>query len=566
MTRLRVLILCAAAAVLFAASFLLWGQGATFVSPDENAYYFFARTYAETGRLFTVELLNTQLGDVLAPRSILALGGRLVPGGFAGLPFLYGGLARTFGMWILPFITPLLAAAAVIGWAAVTRKLFGGRIGWWSGMLLALHPAWWLYSARGFMPNVPFTAFLIACAFFLLIRPVAWMQDRYKKRVLDWVDPVLAGLALGAALLIRMVEAPWVLLALAGVAVWKRQKLTRMMVLPFICALLFALAPFPFLNRELYGGWFSTGYTAGTAQSLPEEWKGLEAERVATQTLAPWRATLNAVVAPVFPFGIHPRRMLVEISQYGVQLFWWMSALSVVGLVLFLRKTPSNSLLQRGSDADVRRAYLIVTAFVAVWLGILYGSWGFSDNPDPAKITIGNSHVRYWLPVFVLLTPLAAMAIEAGITEVSSLLSPSSQRGGRVAATALFVVILAALSVHGAYFAAWDGIQANREALAQFAVARERVLDLTESDAVLIADRADKFLFPARSVRYPLRDEKTYALIPRMLSVAPVYYFGLTLPPEDLAYLNDVKLPPYGARLDVVETINHETLYRVRAW
>lgn len=565
MTRLRVLILCAAAAVLFAASFLLWGQGATFVSPDENAYYFFARTYAETGRLFTVELFNTQLGDVLAPRSILALGGRLVPGGFAGLPFLYGGLARTLGTWVLPFITPLLAAASVIGWAAVTRKLFGGRIGWWSGMLLALHPAWWLYSARGFMPNVPFTALLIACAFFLLIRPVAWLQQKRtpsgpgvspseRGRIAAWIDLVLAGLALGAALLIRTVEAPWVLLVLVGVAVWKRAHLTRMMIVPFVCAFLFALAPFPFLNRELYGGWLSTGYTAGTAQSLPEEWKGMEAERVATQALAPWRATLNAVVAPVFPFGIHPRRMLVEISQYGVELFWWMSVLSAVGVFLFLK----------GKKDPTRVAYVAVTAFIAVWLGILYGSWGFSDNPDPTKITIGNSHVRYWLPVFVLLTPLAAMAIEAALEKVSSLLSPSSQRGGRVAIASVFVAILAGLSVQGAYFAAWDGIKANREALVQFAAARERVLALTESDAVLIADRADKFLFPARAVRYPLRDERTYALMPRFLSLGPVYYFGLTLPSQDLVHLNEVKLPTYGVRLDVVETINHETLYRVR--
>lgn len=547
MTRVRVAILCAAAAVLFAASFLLWGQGATFVSPDENAYYFFSRTYAETGRLFTVEPLNLQLGDVLAPRSILALGGRLVPGGFAGLPFLYGGLARTFGTWLLPFLTPLLAAASVIAWAAVCHKLFGGRVGWWSGMLLALHPAWWLYAARGFMPNVPFTALLIACAFFLLVRPVSWLLVRAKRKDISWIDPAVAGLALGSALLIRTVEAPWVLLALAGVAVWKRRAVTRLIAVPFMCAFLFALVPLPLLNHDLYGAWNMTGYTAGSAQTLPEEWAGLEAERVAMQALPSWRAALNAAVAPAFPFGIHPRRMATEITNYGLLLFWWMTALSAAGLFLSLK----------GKKDQTRIGYIVVTAFVAAWLVVLYGSWGFSDNPDPAKITIGNSHVRYWLPVFVLLTPLAATAIEAALGRLKD------GRPRQVAAAAL-VLALAGLSVHGTYFAPWDGLQANRQVLAQFAGTRERVLSLTEPNAVLIADRADKFLFPARSVRYPLRDEKTYALLPRLLSLGPVYYFGLTLPPADLAYLNDVKLPVYGTRLDAVETINHETLYRVR--
>ncbi len=553
MTRARVAVLCAAALAMFLASFALWGQGETFVSPDENANYFFSRTYAETGRLFTVEPLNLNIGDVLAPRSILALGGRLVPGGFAGLPFLYGGFARAFGTWVLPFLTPLLAAASVIAWAAVCRKLFGDRVGWWSGILLAFHPAWWLYAARGFMPNVPFTALLIAAAFFVLVRPTAWMQSRYKKPVVAWADPALAGLAMGAALLIRTVEAPWVLLGLAGVTVWQRRAVTRTMAVPFLCALLLALAPLPFLNRELYGAWYATGYTAGSAQSLPGEWAGLEAERVETQSLSPWRTALNAVVAPVFPFGVHPRRMAVEVKNYGVTMFWWVSALALAGVWFFA--APSNPLLKRGGDADYRRGYLMLAAFVTLWLATLYGSWSFADNPDPAKITIGNSHVRYWLPAFVLLTPFAATALDVLVSRVRN-------ARGQVVLTAALTAALLGLDVRAAYLPPFDGIRDNQGALARFAAAREFILERTEPNAVLIADRADKFLFPARSVRVPLRDDRTYALVPRLLAEAPLYYFGLTLPEKDFAFLNDIKLPTFGARIEPVASIGDETLYR----
>ena len=39
---------------------------------------------------------------------------------------------------------------------------------------------------------------------------------------------------------------------------------------------------------------------------------------------------------------------------------------------------------------------------VSAWLLVVYGSWWFSDNPDPTAITLGSSYVRYFLPLYIL--------------------------------------------------------------------------------------------------------------------------------------------------------------------
>jgi hypothetical protein len=43
-----------------------------------------------------------------------------------------------------------------------------------------------------------------------------------------------------------------------------------------------------------------------------------------------------------------------------------------------------------------------------------------------------------------------------------------------------------------------------------------------------------------------------------------VYYFGITLPEKDVAYLNDVKFAAMHLQIAEVFTLDDETLYRIR--
>ena len=86
---------------------------------------------------------------------------------------------------------------------------------------------------------------------------------------------------------------------------------------------------------------------------------------------------------------------------------------------------------------------------------------------------------------------------------------------------------------------------------------------LTEVDAVIIVDRADKLFFPDRRVIYPLRDEKTYALMLQIVALVPLYYYGITLPQADIDYLNGDKLKAMGLQIDFVENFGEESLYKI---
>jgi hypothetical protein len=306
----------------------------------------------------------------------------------------------------------------------------------------------------------------------------------------------------------------------------------------------------------------TTGYTAGGEEKggeggeggeVGEVGEGVEGVEVAFSDLADLAdfSALSALSIPFFPFGFSLPDILDNTLAYGLGLFWWMTALAIVGFPLAFptRATPKD--LRRP-----RRAYVAFASTATAYLVVLYGTWTFFDNPDPTQVTIGNSHVRYWIPAFVLSTPFAAHAARwvsrRAMTDVSR----------RLAAAALMLACLG-LSVRATFFSPQDGLVAAAVKLEESKEIRSRALAIVEPDAVVVVDRGDKLFFPYRRVLYPLRDDRTYALMPRVALRAPLYYYGITLPQADVDYLNDVRLGSTGLMIEPVETFGIETLYRI---
>jgi hypothetical protein len=520
----------------FLGCLVLLRVGGIYVSPDETANAFFAKRFSEVGTLVAYEPLNLALDDALHPRSVVSFGGRLLPGSFIGLPVLYGAIATLVGNWSLPLLTPFIAALAVFAWFAVVKRIFDREIALLSAILLAVHPAWWYYSARSLMHNVLFAALLVFAAYFLVARP-----SRGKK--LYDIDLVAAGLFVGLAMFVRPSEALW--LAAAAAVAWiaaRRMVSWRQLLLVGLSAVL-ALTPMFFLNRATYGNPLATGYRleSGEVGGVGEEFEG------ASQT----SQTFQTFQTYAFPFGLSLKDTAKNTFAYGFGIFWWLTVLTVIGLPLAFptRASPAPS-------RAARRSFLAFAAMATVYLAFMYGSWTFFDNPDPTSVTIGNSHVRYWLPVFVLTTPLSALA-------VIWLSHRAGTETARKLAVSLLVVVCLGLSVRVAFFSPEDGLVQAADELAQSREIRDHVLELTEEEAVIVVDRADKIFWPERRVVYPLRDDRTYALLPRLVLRVPLYYYGITLPPQDVEYLNTRKLAELGLQIDAVETFDIETLYRI---
>lgn len=529
----------------FAYAFLPFAAPPRYNSPDESSNAFFSAHFAKTGYLWYFEPLNLTGNGVVHPRSVRVVDDFLVPGGFIGLPVIYGGIAKLFGTGVIPFLTPLFALAGVAAWGLLVRWKFGWKVGAAAAFLLAAHPAWWYGASRTMMPNVLFLSLVAVAAWLFFATPVRAAVERRTKegvRLLRASDAVLAGIAAGAAVAVRMAEAYWLAIAAAVLlaVAWRRKAVPWARVAAFAAAAALTLAPFLLMNHTLYGHPLATGYGAGVDVPAGELPRGM-----GDRLLGPLRPVL-------FPLGFAPRVALANFWTYGIAFYGWWSVLVICGLVAATGAWKRQPAAWRRDAA----AFATVAAVVTAWLVLFYGSWTIQDNPDPSAVTIGSSYLRYWLPAFMLSTlPVAWLAVSA----VERALPPRLGKPVLVAVAALYLAA-SGLDVFGAE---GEGLAAVRRNLIRYDAIVKDVVAQTPKGSVVIVDRADKYVFPDRAVITPLRAESTYASLDVLKRHAAIWYFGITFPDADLAWLREEKLPPLGLGIEPVKTYGEETLYRL---
>lgn len=545
-----------------------------FVSPDEHATWTFAEKIAETGIAQVEEVRNISLNGFLHPRSTVTVENFIVPAGFLGLTYIAG---------LLFFISPLLAASVgpifcILGLIALYKivRFLGAsqEFAVYTTTALAIHPAWWYYSIRSLMPNVPFVALLLIAGW---TAATALQQKQIAYRCISWI---FAGSLFGSALAIRPSEWIWILGCLFAGACYLvqarkdalREAFTKRKkeIACFFIGVGFAGGLILVLQLNVYGSPFTTGYTVDQPV-----WEVGNA--IAAHISVPWHEKLFAIL---FPFGIHERATLTNVWRYVVVLYPLMTAVGMLGVggwvwgvvkrMGWMRAdgTDTNSLLVIPTKGEISHSvkmfifpYLFIFLSVA-YLLVLYGSWVFYDNPDPSVISLGNSHTRYWLPIFVVLAPAIAYAL---LRAKEILISWSLNDRTKKLAYAFPVAILVLMSVCSAHlvFLGDDGVLHTRAALATFAEKRTEILGATPEDAIIIVDRADKYLWPDRAVIVPFRSEETYAKIPELLDAAPLYYFSITLPEEDLMHLHETIFAGTNIIFTPIMTIQEETLYEI---
>ena len=394
-------------------------------SPDAAAVQVAARSFAHTGNL-TWEPAGSWPAESSAPRSFTRVGAGWAPGSYAGLPALYGLLAALVGLLPLVWLTPLLGGLGVWLMYVLARRWRGHRVGLTAAALLAVTPAYWYASSQPFTPTIPFLVLLMAAV-------VAFSSRRA-------FSFVLGGLALGLALAIRPHEALWVLPAAAAMMVgritWRQFGLAALgFVLPVVAAVRIQLTTY--------------GYLLGSGYSLASAGDG-------------------------GPFSFNVRALVTNVWRYVVELHGYLLALAAVGVATTMRGVAGS------------RRYLIVLLVVAVGLLAIYGGYVVHDSPGIAEPTIGNSQVRYLLPLLVLLVPLAA-----GLASRLPLV-------GIVAAVALSATISYGIVVA----APGDGTRAVRQTLATNASIQRQVLDVTDDATLIIAGRLDKLFVGHRPTAF----------------------------------------------------------------
>lgn len=527
------------------------------LSPDEAANYSFAKLYAQEGRLEFFEKYNLIAEDIMQPRSFRSDFGWLKPVSFLGMILIYGKIASVFGYKVLPYLTPLFAAIGIIFYYLFIREIFGRRNGLISALLLAMFPPYLYYSARSMFHNVLFVVLLIIGLYFAVIMVKRQRRAKgdniNKKSISAYAPDVYAGLGgifLGLAIAVRSSELVW--LGPLFLIIWlfnihKAGFLKPLIFLFFACL---SMVPVFYSNKILYGSYWRGGYNDmnQTILNLANASSGFFNFGLISWSFI--KSNLRIIRDNFFYFGLDPYKSLKMFYYYFVSMFYWLFWPMVLGFLLFAQKIKKWKI----KHASYLLAWLAVSAILLLY----YGSWDFHDNPDLKSFTIGNSYVRYWLPIYLGALPLVSIFI----IRLSSIFKKKILTVGTRVLLLLAVFII---SLRFVLIGSAEGLISSAEK--QLASRQElaRVLNLTESNSVIITRYHDKLFFPERKVIVGLFDDdnmiKDYAAL---LKYLPVYYYNFTFPQKDIEYLNNKRLATFGLQImPVAEVTKDFTLYHL---
>ncbi len=552
-----ILVVLAAIGFFFvASSFNYLSQDNAFVkwlSPDETANYTVARLYAQTGSLQFFEKYNLIAEDIIHPRSFRSDWGWIKPVSFVGMPLYYGAIGRLLGIDVIPYLTPLFGAIALIFFYLLIREFFGKTNALMSTVLAAAFPVYVYFSARSMFHNILFIAALIIGLYFVvrMVRRRPPEEGGYLSRTWpSFLYALLGGAAFGVAAAARTSELLWLAPLLVGLWLFNFRKVGLVKLFFFAYGIFLALLPVMFWNQTLFGSWKSSGYPElNDSLFTLEQSGGALAQTAAAGKWYDIGPALAKVQDTVFHFGFHPGQSLHIFDDYVTTMFPWLFWLAGAGILLFIIYYKKYT---RG-----RWLFFLGWAAVSTILVIYYGSWLFFDNPDQTS-TIGNSYTRYWLPLYLGALPFVSLII---IFATSVL----RQRHVIAVARAIAVAALVTVSIQFVWNDPAEGIAVSIEKQKQSRLEWEQVTALTEPNAVIITRYHDKLLFSERKVVIGLFNDKNmiraYARIARYI---PVYYYNFNYQQKDLEYLNSSPLHEAGLRIEEVKRITDRfTLYRL---
>lgn len=412
----------------FVYSSYLMGREVSFTTPDENVNLFYTKYVAEHNSVVYSNPVNESLGSgVIRSRGMTYWEGKMVPNLFFGMYFLYGGFEKVFRLLHLPdgavlYLNPLFAVLGVWILYFLVEEAFDTRTALVSACLLFVLPPYWYWSSLFFSNILGVVLFMAA----LLFSFKALNRERPAYYA-------LAGLFYGLALFARP-DLVYLYPSVAVLMLVRRRSLRAGYLVLAALAFAVSMAPLLLLNRYLYGGFLKTG------QHLSLSWKGV-----------------------IPPAGKKPNYLGENIGLL----------ISAVPLCLFSLGGFLHC-LRRAKNLD----YLLLLPVPV----LIFGYFFLTGVPGRFDLTVHNSYVRYFIPVYALLLPLFAVF----------LLRVVRNRCLVAAALAVFVALCVVTS--------YPGVLDTRRGATDLARKADTIFSQTEEEAVIFVNSLDKILFPRRKV------------------------------------------------------------------
>ena len=497
-------------------SYLYHFSGYRFNSPDETAVFYFLSEFLSEGKLYYEDTANQWGEGLVHPRSMLAFGNKVVPITFPAFFLIFGAVGLVLGLKSLVYVVPFLSVLTVFAFFYIIKQFWGRRVAMISAFVLALHPAFIYYTARGFLPNALFVDLFILGIFFLVKCAVSLAN---KENYTPFIYCFLAVFLIDYARSVRPFELIWMWIVVGAVFIYYKDwyaLIWKKIIAIWLGVAIFFTVVVLGLNWWLYGNPFSSGYYIFSNRSV---------EVVETAPMEKVKAELTKVKK------VDLHNISSNFYCFLVYVFPWFAILATLGAVnIFYDKRLSfrncGNWRERFKNLPFEIKYIFIFLAVMAILLVFYGSWNFTDNIS-GNVTIGNSYVRYFLPIYIMGIPLVAVFLNKFLVKRS-----------------LLVSALGIMSVWSV-IAVWsgeDGIASIRKNFEQYARTRAIVLQkIAKDSSIIISERSDKIFFPdLRVISIP---EKNYAILGRpvsnLLNNGFNVYFYTEMKDEDIAYFRD---------------------------
>jgi hypothetical protein len=421
-------------------SWLTYSSPKSYTSPDENINLFFTQLYANTGKLSYTEPLNEITGGYAHPRNSTSRNNVVVPGGFSGFYVILG----TFGA-VAPFLehyfTPILSIIGVIFIFLLTRLLFDEKTALIASFLSLTSATYIFWSSRSLFNNILATTLFIGgvtFTFYLI----------QKKHIVYYI---LAGLLFGLDAFVRLTDFTFLIPVIIILIIY-RSNLKLKYFIAGVFVYIIALMPALLLNKKLYGGFLSSGYADAINTSANQ---------------GQITAMFHKIGFFLLPSGFHPLEMFVNVNTYLFFFAPLLFGLALLALVMYRKNLKIWN-------------YGIFFILITLWILTYYGSGKFYGSQS---FTMDSSFTRYFLPIYLLVTPLAASLI-------------IKLKDDLAFATLL---VVAYFSVHLAFYGQ-DGLFQMRERRISTNAGAKALIKSTELNSVIFSSLADKYIFPQRTI------------------------------------------------------------------
>ncbi len=330
----------------------------------------------------------------------------------------------------------------------------------------------------------------------------------------------ISGLLFGLAMITRSVEFVWILILIGILLFAYRRELRLGNILFGVMGCLLPVALLLYFNDLTYGKYFTLGYLDNKAGNVLD---GLPTE-FETSGSPVW-LYLKLIFAP---FGLHLKTILKTVYYYGVEIFYPYFILATAGFVVWL------SDYRRGKTNQAQKYFTVFALVMFVWTMMYYGSWVLSDKLVLKNNTIGSSYTRYFLPMYIMFLPYIAYLLK-------KLRSLPVNKNFIVASVLLIVITLTGFSFYTVFYTEGDGLLAQNKVLNQYYEQRAIVFGMTEENALIVNNRADKIFWPGRSVMMFNLDYSIFPTLAQAPDDLPIYYYSL-MPDKDIDYRNEKNL------------------------